>query len=314
MSFFGSDAFLEVLADTHFPGRSARPVEVEVGAERFRLLKVGRGKLVLDCPFLDYHTPVRGSRSRTAERVDFLPRADRGMISVGGWEKVKDEFPWEAAPLVDWSVFPDWKAFESHAKQVRSGLFRDTRRRMRRLEEHLGKVEMVFEADPKRLLGPCLEWKSAQYVESGLPNLFASARNVALFRELARRERLIVSAIFAGGHPVAIHLGVVSGGQFHYWVPSFDRRLGYYAPGRILLHFMLEESQRRGHDTFEFLIGDEAYKYHYATDVRLVGGVGRPSLPIRAWQQMRPAVASALRRMPAAYGAIRSVRHRLQEI
>jgi hypothetical protein len=310
LSFFASDAFLEVLAETRFPGRRAAPVVVEVGEERFRLLSVGRRRIVTRAPFLDYHTPLEESSERVDRSLGYIPRADRGAVDASVWREAKTDLPWMAAPLVDWARFPDWAGFQEHAKSARSGIFRDTGRRLRRLEEDVGKLEMLFDADPKGLLDTCIEWKAAQYEDSGLRNAFSDRRNVALFEELARRGKLLVSALLAGGRPAALHLGTIHDGRFNYWLPAFDRRLHQYAPGRALLHHMLEESLRHGHRSFEFLIGDEAYKLDYATHVRLIGAVGRPPALPRAWQQMRPHLASALRRMPAVHSAFRTVKNR----
>ena len=120
----------------------------------------------------------------------------------------------------------------------------------------------------------CIRWKAAQYLASGYENLFAREACVKLFRRLRERGVLVVASLSAGDRIVAAHLGTLHAQRQTWWVPAYDVELARYSPGRLLLEAALQESQARKHLEFDFLIGDEGYKYLYATHERVIGPVG----------------------------------------
>ena len=79
-------------------------------------------------------------------------------------------------------------------------------------------------------------------------------------------------------------------------------------PGRLLLVALLQSSFERGDAEFDLLLGDEEYKWHFATDVRLVDSVGSPSVSQRMQRLSKraahrfPGPASKPRRSAAASG------------
>lgn len=313
MRFFGSDEFLETLGEVRFPGRPTSVMHAEVETEGFRLLGVGRGsRPVKDAPFLDFHSPLTPTKSPSKTvRIGWLPSVERGVLDRRRWQEERASSHLAAAPMVDWTIFSEEAEFIRHVKTSRKNLFQDSRRRMRRLEQDHGPVKMEFAADPGGLLESCIQWKSRQYIASGLPDLFSSEKNVSLFRRLAEKGVLVVSALFSGERLAAVHMGVVHDGRFLYWVPAYDPGLAGYAPGRLLLHFMLDESMKRRHKSFEFLLGDEDYKLHYATHVRLIGHAGTPPVFLPAWRRARAGISSLARGLPPVHRAARTVRNRL---
>ncbi len=58
---------------------------------------------------------------------------------------------------------------------------------------------------------------------------------------------------------------------------------------------MMQESVSRVHSEFDFLIGAEPYKYHYATHERLVGSIGYAPLRRRLLGQVSGAVEADAR-------------------
>lgn len=71
-----------------------------------------------------------------------------------------------------------------------------------------------------------------------------------------------------------LHLGLIFQGRFYSWVAAYDSDYHCYGPGRQLLHYLLKESFERGHREFDFLRGNEAYKWKYATHTRLIAEMG----------------------------------------
>jgi CelD/BcsL family acetyltransferase involved in cellulose biosynthesis len=73
---------------------------------------------------------------------------------------------------------------------------------------------------------------------------------------------------------VAAHIGLRHDGRFSSWVPAYDDGATAYAPGRLLLEALLAAVAARGDREFDFLVGNEPYKWTYATHTRLVEPLG----------------------------------------
>jgi CelD/BcsL family acetyltransferase involved in cellulose biosynthesis len=66
---------------------------------------------------------------------------------------------------------------------------------------------------------------------------------------------------------VAFHYGLSYGGRYVFGIPSFDIELSRYSPGEVLLRQVLLSAITEGAEIFDFGVGDEAYKYRFATHV-----------------------------------------------
>jgi hypothetical protein len=318
MNFFSSDEYLSALAAVWYPGHShaIRPYEAE--GKVFRLLAIeghdpvttdGRGRGAYH--FLDYFEPLEVAREPIAGRVRWLPRAALGTHEIT--EVPPDHGPPSGetlAPYVDWSRFADRSAFEAHVASRRSREARDSRGKRRKLEKRFGPVRFEWDDRDAKAFETALVWKSAQYVRSNKRDLFTIPENVEMFRELRRRGLLVVSSLTAGDRLVATHLGVLWDRRFFSWIPAYDVEVSRLSPGRLLLEVMLEESQARGHAQFDFLLGGEAYKYHYATHCRVIGPLGTAPLPESLRRGARAAVKRALSVYPPLLDRARALEHR----
>jgi hypothetical protein len=311
MNFYSSDEYLGALARVWFPGRRCEPAPFSVGGRTFRLLsRDGLGPFVTfgpradACNFLDFFEPVDGPGPGSAAAVRpvrWLPRValeTREVTSAAPEPLPPGRAP---APYVDWRRFPRWADFEAHVASRRSTLGADSGRKRRRLEQRHGPVHFRWDDDRPAALEAVLAWKSAQYARSSVPDCFAVPQNVAMFRELRDRGLVILSSLSAGERVVAAHLGALWRGRLSWWVPAYDRELMSFSPGRLLLEDLLRESHARGLAEFDFLLGDEAYKYQYATHLRAVGSIGRA--PLQA--TLHEALRSSVRRALAGYPRVR---------
>ncbi len=317
MNFFSSDEFLESLAESFFPGQERSIGLFEVEGKTYRLLQVGRGRVITEWPFLDFVEPVdpsgregatvRGGADARPARLGYLPFALRGILPLSQWRPDALEAGCEPCPFVDWSAFSGWEAYQEHLRGTVK--LSDSRRRLRLLERDVGPVRVAFQdPEPDGVLAQCLRWKSEQYRESGYRDWFADRRYVALLEGVHARGALVFSSLRAGGRLVAAHLSALHEGRLCSWIPAFDRSLGRGSPGRLLLEAMLEESWRAGHRELDFLIGGETYKFDYATHVRAAGPVGTPPLLLRARREARRTARDALRRWPWLEARARAAR------
>ncbi len=312
MNFFSSPEFLAALGAAYFPGRKVDVRDVRVGSQSFRVLDVEGHGLVTSWPFLDYLEPLADSEAPSAQGPSYIRSVAHGRIPIDAWEGNGFASRFLPSPLVDWSHFSTQEALHAHLRSRRSSLLADSRRQRRRLEKELGEVKLVFDDPRPETFELCLRWKSAQYLATGNRDLFADPAHVRLFSELTRRGALSVSALCAGERVVAAHLGVLAAGRFYYWIPAYDPGLRSYSPGRLLLESLVELSRERGDREFDFLLGDEPYKWQYATHTRLVGPLGRPPLPILVKQRIRAGVRRILATSPPIHALVRRMRNAMR--
>lgn len=70
------------------------------------------------------------------------------------------------------------------------------------------------------------------------------------------------------GRPIAFHYGLSYRGRYSFGIPSFAIELSRHSPGEVLLRQLLLAAIDEGAETFDFGIGDEEYKYRFATHVK----------------------------------------------
>lgn len=288
MNFFSADPFLDALAAARFPGRRCEPALVSAGGQVFRVLSVD-GKPVTHVPFLDFLEPVPGADPEAARPLGWVPVGLRGTVTVDEWKAGGGPPECEPCPTVRWAGTASWD--EAAARLPHQS---DTRRKRKKLESDVGPVRYVADDTSPGAFRQCLEWKSRQYRATGVVDQFADPRNVALFERLRDAGVLKVSSLYAGERLAAVHFGVLHEGRLASWIPAYEVDLQKYSPGRHLQHAMLEDSYRRGDAEFDFLIGDEEYKYLYATHVRIAGPVGTPPLKVRARKAAKGAARAVL--------------------
>ncbi|NNK91472.1 MAG: GNAT family N-acetyltransferase, partial [Acidimicrobiia bacterium] len=133
------------------------------------------------------------------------------------------------------------------------------------------------------------------------------------------------STLRADGRLISVWLGFVHDDVWSGWIFAYDPdpAIRKYSAGKQLLHSMLEESHRLGHREFDFSIGDEDYKWFFATHARVLGPVGQPPISERVRTSAREAkrfTKQVLARHPKLLdgaaslgGAVRKQRCRLAE-
>jgi hypothetical protein len=311
LNFFASEAFLSTLAEVSAPGRPFRLGLYRTAGQLFRLVSVDGGRPICSRAFFDSVAPVDDPGDEPVQPLRYLPvtrRETREITSVPA-PVPPDCFP---APYIDWTRFPSWEAFEAHFTERRSSLPRDSRQKRRNLERERGPSSFIVHDERPAVFDQCLAWKSAQYVRTGLPDMFADPRNVELFRRLLAKKALLISSLSAGDRLVAVHFGGLAADGVYSWVAAYDPDAGRYSPGRLLLEQVLGECHARGHHEFDFGIGHSDYKWHYATHNRALGPLGQPPVSLVVRQRTKAAVKGVLVRWPALYERVRALRARLR--
>ena len=295
MNFFSSDAFLQSLAAAMFPGNRASIETFRVDDRAWRLLVIDGRKVITDMPFLDFVEPV-GQTPPDAKKLEFLPRVAFDTVPIEAWSPLAPGSDVEPGPFVDWSRFATWQDFLAWVG--RNGWSSDVPRKRRKLERDLGPVKLTFHDPRPGVIQDLMRWKSQQYVSTGVRDLFRDPAWVRFFDELSSRDALLVTTLSAGDRVVAVHAGTRYDGRFYWWIPAYDPELSRYSPGKILLHDIMERSQAGGDRVFDFLIGGEAYKFQYATDVRIVRSAGNTPLALRLNRFLYRQLKEALQKSP----------------
>jgi hypothetical protein len=277
VNVFSSAPFLDALASTYFPGRSVEITRYAVEGHEFQLLRVDSRPLTT-WPLVDYWEPVAAQTSppTIATPLRSLPRVALEIVPVDG--RPTDLGELSPSPLLRYDTFTTWADVDRllHARAPRVAA--DSRRRLRRLERELGDVTLSINDADDTAVDACIAWKVEQF--RGAARLYRDTRHATFVRALRDRGVAEVATLRAGDRAIAVHVGLRHEGRFSSWVPAYDTACGAYAPGRLLLEHLLQASFERGDTEFDFLVGNEPYKWQYATHTRLVGPLGpQPRIP-----------------------------------
>ena len=311
-NLYTSDAYLDVLARTYEPGRRVAPEYFEVDGRFFRLLAhTGRRSRPVAPPiFLDMNEPFAAPPDGVSTRpLRYLRKVSHGLVSAAEFSERGLSDQYLAAPTVRWQHFGSWDEYLAMLRS-RSSMLRDDQRRMRRLADVVGDVTFLPDDTGGDVIPAALAWKGRQMLETRGSDAFADRRNVDYFHNLRAAGLLTASTLRAGDRMLVAWLGAIYDRRWYGWIFTYDHdpELAKFSLGRQLLYRMLEHSHGLGHVEFDFSEGDEAYKWFFATDARLLGPLGRTPLPERG----RATAATMLSRVPAVERLVRKVTHREQ--
>lgn len=143
------------------------------------------------------------------------------------------------------------------------------KQKIRMLERELGPLRFLIHSPDRVLLETLFEWKSAQYRRNGWRDVFSIpwVRRVVECVHAADTEDFsgMLSALYAGGKLVAVHLGMRSNKTCHCWFPAYDPQYSRYSPGITLLLKLAEEASASGVMTIDLGYGDHPYKSRFVS-------------------------------------------------
>ena len=90
----------------------------------------------------------------------------------------------------------------------------------------------------------------------------------AFFRALLDVEGSVVSVLMGGERPAAAAFGFEDDGAYYLYNSGYDPDLGAASPGVVLVEQLVRYAAGSGRTTFDFLKGDEAYKYRMGATAR----------------------------------------------
>jgi CelD/BcsL family acetyltransferase involved in cellulose biosynthesis len=200
----------------------------------------------------------------------------------------------EPSPQIDLSC-----GFDAYVRQQRKAGSEQIKKifnLVRRIEREIGPLQFVADSRDAVPLATVLGWKSAQYRQSGKPDLFAPGwiREAVdgIFATRTDGCSGVLSLLCAGDRLVAGHFGMRSQQVWHYWFPSYDSEAAKYSPGLILLLKMAESAAAMGPQIIDLGKGMSPYKRRLMNSWSpLASG----SLELPTWRSFRRRTWRALR-------------------
>lgn len=149
---------------------------------------------------------------------------------------------------------------------------KDTDRRARQLCNEVGPIRFTFDIQHNRsvLLTKLIDEKRSQYLRTNVPDPLRERWTHALLHALSEYRfktcRGVLSAIWAGDHWVAIHFGILGSGVLQYWLPVYNPAFSKYAPGRLLIHHIIDSAHTASIHTIDRGEGDSSSKRELANE------------------------------------------------
>jgi len=277
---FSSDLYLSTLGEIYFPNSQYSFEVFEVENLYYSLLVIDGKRIITTFPFLDFFHHLTSPPKKNTKKVAFIPRVSQTIERFEG-DRNKlvhiDAAKEELAPFIDLTSFSDWEKYQKFLSTRKHDLVTDTDRRLRKLIREKGTPQFNFQTNDAHLLTVCTRWKTRHYEHLGGTDMFIDPRHKQFLVALQKKGLAIVSSLSVGKDPIAVVVGMLEKNIYYGWISAYDRAYSIYAPGRLLLHNLLQESFRRGFVRFDFLLGAEEYKWYYATHYQIVGPIGKPS-------------------------------------
>lgn len=149
---------------------------------------------------------------------------------------------------------------------------KDSERCARLAERDLGPLRFEFDQSEDRtaLLDRLIEQKRLQYQRTDVPDSLSEPWTRHLLHLLAQLDEPAckgrLSTLYAGDHWLASHFGLTCHGVLHHWMPVYNPDLNKYAPGRLLMHRMIEACPPAGLLTIDHGEGDSPSKRQTANE------------------------------------------------
>jgi CelD/BcsL family acetyltransferase involved in cellulose biosynthesis len=140
---------------------------------------------------------------------------------------------------------------------------------MRAAENGAVQFEAVGRADSS-LLHSLIDLHAARWQAQGQPGMIALNRAAEFLCDVSRKfsdlGMLRVFVVRFRGRPSAVSLGFLFRDTFFSYMSAFDPEHEYFGFGRMLLHRAIQHCYRDGVRFWNFLRGDEAYKFSWGAE------------------------------------------------
>jgi len=166
------------------------------------------------------------------------------------------------------------ESWEAYLGELSRKQRHEIRRKLRRAEQGIERVEWYLSSDPQALAQDMEVYFELFQKSSYVKENYLDDRRQAFFRDMAatmlRAGWLYLAFLAVNGEKVASMFCFNYGGAISVYNSGFDpQRYHHLSPGIVLLSYCIQDAIERGYPLFDFLRGDEEYKYRS-------GAVDRP--------------------------------------
>lgn len=159
------------------------------------------------------------------------------------------------------------KFYENLGKKTR----KDTEYNLRRLAK-IGELSMTSISGNKIKpnLDTFFKMHKKRWQEADSNSIFNNADNRKFFEEIAekfdKQGRLAFSNLMIDQEVLAMHFGFKYNKQFYYYIPAYNIAYSQFSVGRILTLELIKQCYRENYESFDFMAGDEKYKYRFSNE------------------------------------------------
>jgi len=201
--------------------------------------------------------------SGTALRFDSLPDEAVGPI-VAGLTRAGVEPTVDPHSTVAVLALPH--SFDEYLTSIGKKERHELRRKRRRYEDSAGPIRLVHATGAGEVFDQFVECHRRS---SGDKGSFMSARMVEFFGDLIALPGWQIDALVGGaGEVAAASFSFEDDSGYYLYNSAYDPDLRHLSPGQVLLGALIEQEIERGRDVFDFLKGDETYKYRLGSTTR----------------------------------------------
>ncbi len=184
------------------------------------------------------------------------------------------------------------------------GTIHKQRRKTRKLIRDHGPIRLEFSSQSLLDLQLMLAWKSDQYRRTNTFDILSVPWVQQFLKSLWQQSnphcRGILSALYAGDSPIAMHFGLLEGDWLHYWFPTYSTAFHEYSPGTLLFLEIVRACESRGIHTIDLGYGEQPYKAKLSNSIQSMPyGFMHPYAASWWWQRTRHVTRQALKRLPA---------------
>lgn len=160
-----------------------------------------------------------------------------------------------------------------------SKMIKDTEYKLKKLSRLHGEVKFVPNVTDESALDLLLEWKSMQYKDSGLVDVFSFDWTKNLLKKILSIQTDdfagMLSALYVDDKPVALHFGMRSRTVWNWWFPRHDVKYNNCSPGVVLRLEVAKYAKNLGINRIDLGIGGaDTYKPRLANNsFKLAQGV-----------------------------------------
>lgn len=197
-------------------------------------------------------------------RLDSLPEEAASVLADGarawGWEVAVSQR--DVAAVLELPV-----SFDEYLVSIGKRERHELRRKRRRYEAVVGSLELVHVDDDGEVFD---QFAALHRRSGGDKGAFMTAQMERYFGSLFTLPGWGIDTLIGeDGRVVAASFGYRDEDGYYLYNSAFDPDLGHTSPGQVMLGLMIERAISEGCSVFDFLKGDETYKFR-------LGAIERP--------------------------------------